>query len=112
MACVTEQGQAHHSERCAADRRVVVADHSYGQPPPQHRARLAAELAYLIIHGATYMKLVRTFMGVRGEFISWITVVSAADVLQWQGILAQRHVAARSYLVAEGPMCKQLSGRG
>ena len=34
-----------------------------GRPPPQHRARLTAELANLIIHGATFMKLVRSLIG-------------------------------------------------
>ena len=48
---------------CAASRRVLDASHSYGHPPLQHRARLAAELAKLIASGNTYTKLVRGVVG-------------------------------------------------
>ena len=44
---------------CAASRRMLDASHSYGHPPLQHRARLAAELANFTTGGTTFMKLVR-----------------------------------------------------
>ncbi len=51
---------------CHAGRDVVNAglpsnETDWRRPaPPQHRARVAAELAKLIVNGATYMRLART----------------------------------------------------